>query len=74
MKEYKIRAVVTEDIESQYEIIEAGTIVEGYLNSWHLEGNYTMQIEMLCESGGVGSGICVVNAPIDINTIEIINK
>ena len=74
MKKYTIRAKITEAVESEYEVIEAGTICEGYLNSWHLIGGYSMQVEMQCESGGVSSGICVVMAQIDGDTIESVQE
>jgi len=69
-EDLKVRAVVSETTEGQYETFDKGTIVEGYLNNWHLEERWTVQVECLCESGGISKGFYIINVPIDIETIE----
>lgn len=66
----KVKAVVSEHTEGQYEVFDKGTVVEGYLNNWQLEERWTLQVECLYESGGIGKGFYIINIPIDIETLQ----
>jgi hypothetical protein len=66
----KVIGIATEDIETSHETIEKGDKVKGYLNNYHLLDCYSIQVEMQQESGGVGSGIVVMNVPVEKSSIK----
>jgi len=64
IKKYKAKSL--EDTES----VSKGDIVEGYMNSFHLMGSYTMQVEQSTDVDVEGcSGIVVEMVLIDIDTL-----
>lgn len=69
-EDLKVKAIVSETTEGQYETFDKGTMVEGYLNNWHLNERWTMQVECDCESGGISKGFYIIDVPIDTDTLE----
>jgi hypothetical protein len=69
-----VRGKASNDIETPDHTIEVGETVEGYLNSYHLMGCYSIQVELTQDCGNTPgcSGIIVVNVPVDKNSIYYI--
>lgn len=64
-RQVKVSAISVEDTN----FTASGERVEGYLNSWHLEERWTMQVEYGVDCS-VSSGIIVDVVGIDINTLK----